>query len=62
MVAVASTTAWLAAWNSSGLPGGEPKAHLFVGVQRQRGNEGLFQAFSTAVAGIVVRDYYMVQV
>ena len=30
---VTSATAWLAIWNSSGLPGGEPKAHLFVGVQ-----------------------------
>ena len=59
---VASTTAWLAIWDSSSLPGGEPKAHLFVGVQHRRGDEGLFQAFSTAVAGIVVRDYYVVQV
>ena len=60
--AVTSATAWLAIQDSSGLPGGEPKAHLFVGVQCQRGDEGLFQAFSTAVAGIVVHDYYVVQV
>ena len=62
MAAVASATTWLAVQDSGGLPGGEPKAHLFVGVQHRRGDEGLFQAFSTAVAGIVVRDYYVVQV
>ena len=33
VAAVTSTTAWLAVWDSGGLPGGEPKAHLFVGVQ-----------------------------
>ena len=59
---VASATAWLAIQDSSGLPGGEPKAHLSVGVQHRRGDEGLFQAFSTAVACIVVCDYYVVQV
>ena len=62
VAAVASATAWLAIRDSGGLPGGEPKAHLFVGVQCRRGDEGLFQAFSTAVAGIVVHDYYVVQV
>ena len=59
---VASTTAWLAIWHSGSLPGSKPKAHLFVDVQCQRGDEGLFQAFSTAVAGIVVCNYYVVQV
>ena len=59
---VTSATAWLAIQDSGGLPGGEPKAHLFVAVQHQRGDKGLFQAFSTAVAGVVVCNYYVVQV
>ena len=62
VAAVASATAWLAIRDSGSLPGGEPKAHLFVGVQRRRGDEGLFQAFSTAVAGVVVCNYYVVQI
>ena len=62
MATVASATAWLAIRDSSSLPGGKPKAHLFVGVQHQRGDKGLFQAFSTAVAGVVVHEYYVVQV
>ena len=58
MAAITSATTWLAVRDSGGLPGGEPKANLFVGVQHQRGDEGLFQASSTAIAGIVVHDYY----
>ena len=42
--------------------GGEPEAHLFVGVQCQRRDKGLFQALPTSVARIVVHDYYVVQV
>ena len=62
MAAVASTTAWFAIQDSSSLPGGEPEAHLFVGVQHQRRDECLFQASSTSVAHFVVHDYYVVQV
>ena len=62
MAAVASATTWFAVWDSSGLPGSEPEAHLFVGVQCRRGDECLFQASSTSVARIVVQDYYVVQV
>ena len=59
---VASATAWLAVRDSGGLPGGEPKAHLLVGVQDRGRDKGLLQALPTSIAGIVVRDYYVVQV
>ena len=62
MAAVTTATAWFAVRDSSCLPGGKPEAHLFVGVQRQRRDECLFQALSTSVAHIVVCDYYVVQV
>ena len=62
MAAVASTTLGLAVRNPGGLLGGKPKAHLFVGVQHQRRDERLFQASSTAVAHIAMRDYYVIQV
>ena len=62
MATVTSATAWLAIQDSSGLPGGEPKAHIHVGVQGQGRDEGLRQALPTPVAGIVVRNYYVVQV
>ena len=48
--------------DSGGLPGGEPKAYLFVGVQHQRRDECLFQASSTSIACIVVCHYYVVHV
>ena len=62
MAAVTSATAWFAIWDFGGLPGGEPEAHLFVGVQCRRRDECLFQALSTSVAHVVVCDYYVVQV
>ena len=62
VAAVTSATAWFAIQDSSGLPGGKPKAHLFVGVQHRRRDECLFQASSTSAACVVVRDYYVVQV
>ena len=62
MAAITSTTAGLAAQDSGRLLGGKPEAHLFVAVQGLGGHEGLFQALPTSVAGIVVRDDYVVQV
>ena len=62
MAAVTSATAWFAVWDSSGLPGDEPEAQLFVGVQHQRRDKCLFQASSISVARVVVHDYYVVQV
>ena len=62
MAAVASATLGFAIWNPRGLLGGKPKAHLFVGVQHQRRDKCLFQASSTAIAHIVMRDYYVIQV
>ena len=60
--AVTSTTAWFAIRDSGGLLGGNPEAHLFVGVQCRRRDECLFQASSTSVGHVVVHDYYVVQV
>ena len=62
VAAVASTTAWLANQDPGGLPGGKPEAHLFVGVQGRGRDEGLLQALHAPVTGIVVCDYYVVQV
>ena len=62
MATVASATLGFAVRNPSGLPGGKPEAHLFVGVQHQRTDECLFQASSTAVAHVVMHDYYVIQV
>ena len=62
VAAVASATLVFAIWNPKGLLGGKPEAHLFVGVQHQRRDEHLFQASSTAVAHIVMHDYYVIQV
>ena len=62
MAAIASTTAGLAIWNSGNLLGGEPEAHLLVGVQGQGRDEGLLQALPTSIAGIVVHDDYVVEV
>ena len=62
MAAITSATAWLAVRDSGGLPGGEPEAHLFVGVQGRGRDKGLLQALPTSIAGIVVCDYYVVEV
>ena len=62
MATIASTTLGFAVQNPSGLLGGKPKAHLFVGVQCQRRDECLFQASSTAIAHIVMCNYYVIQV
>ena len=62
VVAVASTTLGFAIRNPGDLLGGKPEAHLFVGVQHRRRDERLFQASSTAVTHIVMRDYYVIQV
>ena len=62
MAAIASATAWLAIQDCGGLLRGEPEAHLFVGVQGRGRDEGLLQALPTSVAGIVVHDYYVVEV
>ena len=58
--AIASATAGLAIRDSGSPLGGEPEAHLLVGVQGQGRDEGLLQALPTSVAGIVVHDYYVV--
>ena len=62
MAAVASTTLGLAVQDPSSLLGGKPEAHLFVGVQHRRRDERLFQASSTAIARIVMCNYYVIQV
>ena len=60
--AITSTTAWLAVRDLGGFHGGKPEAHLLVGVQGQGRDERLFQASPTAIAHIVVHNYYVVQV
>ena len=55
MAAVASATLGFDVRNPGGLLGGKPEAHLFVGVQRRRRDECLFQASSTAIARIVLQ-------
>ena len=62
MAAVASATLGFAIWNSGGLLGGKPKAHLFVGVQHRRRDERMFQASPTAITRIVMCNYYVIQV
>ena len=62
MAAVASATLGFAIQNLGGLIGGKPKAHLFVGVQCRRRDEHLFQASSTAIAHVIMHDYYVIQV
>ena len=60
--AIASATAGLAIWDSGGLFGGEPEAHLLVGVQGQGRDKGLLKALPTSIASIVVCDDYVVEV
>ena len=62
MSAVASATLGFAVWNPGGLLGRKPEAHLFVGVQRRRGDERLFQALPTVITRIVMHDYDVIQV
>ena len=62
MATVASATLGFAIQNPGSLLEGKPEAHLFVGVQCQRRDECLFQSSSTAVACIVMCDYYVIQV
>ena len=62
VAAVASATLGFAIWNPRGLLGRKPKTHLFVGVQHQRRDECLFQASSTAIAHVIMHDYYVIQV
>ena len=62
MSAVASATLGFALQNPGGLLEGKSKAHLFVGLQHQRGDERLFQASPTAVTHVVMCDYDVIQV
>ena len=39
-----------------------PRHTFFVGMQGQGRDEGLLQALPTSIAGIVVHDYYVVEV
>ena len=58
---VSSAAAGHAAGACSGFLG-EPKAHLLVVVQGRGQHEGLLQALSTSIAGVVVRYYDVVEI
>ena len=57
-----SDTAGLAVRASGWFLGDKPKAHLLVVVQGRGQHEGLLQALSTSIAGVVVHYYDVVEI
>ena len=62
LAAIASTTRGLAIQDSGELLGGRPEAHLLVAVQGRGRYEGLLQTLPASIAGIVMRNDYVVEV
>ena len=63
MAAITSSTAVGLALRAYGwFLGDEPEAHLLVVMQGRGWHEGLLQALSTSIAGIVVRYYDVVEI